>query len=711
MSPDTPTDYLARRRHLMRLYVSKAFLLLFLPILIINSISSFAGEDSEFSGGVSMVSEDAQDDGGIFTFFAIPILYPYFDWQRTRQIIRLRKPAPAMSIPDPIVAQFQDQDPFMHAEPFLMSPLIPDKVDALGRKVIVLGHGDESFPHHVQDISMVNFGLVGGLSFQDGETFILQYNAVAKLKYVRSFSTSRSAEDYPTALKMKRLDWPKKAEDFNSWDNGDSIDRRAIMGVGLYAGVSAILPDIRAGGVLVGDWHVVFTKVDEFLIRGSFTREGGIGFTARLQPVPLTKVEGTKLKNFEGTLVYTFDISTEVGRVRLERALNNHIFIRPTSDDDSTSLLTKRTIKRTRNTRNLQAGIPVLARIRRSWHNEWFSSKLKNKNDNVKKSEARIRFSQSAKRHINLPKRNNKGKKLKYFLHHNTHKNKENRGLAEWNQHKADGKEFTKLSLIVDITYRNDKVLVKEINDYNKSLSKRVGLNDFFLDLNFTKQKKLKKSELKAMADDSDSNSTTSTIDSDSSTSERDPRNYREVEDKNKLIGYVELSYHLAVGTTPLLEIIEKAHNDKHLFDETNNEIIFDYFYTKKDPHKICRGRHLPYNWCVNFVKFKTKRATDKIAHHLRKIKKPSKISRKSISSRLFNISKLASESQFTLGSFVSVLPENPKGYGIYKIRGEKFLSERFIVDPKNQRQTTNEAAHDAFDPYNNLDDEDYDMF
>ncbi len=683
-----------------------------------------AGGDSEFTcehDGISEIDADAaDDDGGFPSFFALPAAYVYGDFKKLREVERLRKPADAMSVYDPD-EPLQGQDDISISEAPIA--VAPPELDSFGRQIIKLEHGDESHPHRVRDHSMLNLVLIGGISFQDGETYVLQYNAIAKLMYTRGKWSTRSADDYQSAIKMKNLSWPEKAEDFNDWANGDHIERRAIMGVGIYAGVSAIIPDIRAGGVLVGDWHLVFTKVDRKNIRASFTREGGVGFSARFQAVPLTKIEGSALKNFEGTLVYNFNISTELGRKRLERALAGHIFIRPESNDDDVTKLTERKIQRTRKSRKAQAGVPVGGLYRIAKHTDKFSSDLKTRNGNLKRTEVQTHHRQTAWRHLNLPKHNTKGKKLKYFLHHNYLKDVENQGFAEWNRNKSDDKKFTKLMLVVDISYNNDKVKVKALNHYNKELSKRVGLNDFDIDLNFTKQKKLSKSERKKIAhgesldssnsslssDDSDASSASSSLKSSNSSNKEIPQ-YREVEDKNKLIGFAKTSYHLKVGTEPLLAIINQAAEDKHLFDKTNNELIIDYFYVKNDPHGICRDRHIPYDWCVNFVKYTTKRTTDKIAHHLRKLKKIESKSRTSFSGRLLKVSRLCSKNQFVLGSFVSMLPERKNGYGIYRIKGEQFLAERFKVDPKDQRKLTNELdTQDPDSPFNNLPDEDLD--
>ncbi|OPZ23946.1 MAG: hypothetical protein BWZ03_00338 [bacterium ADurb.BinA186] len=545
--------------------------------------------------------------------------------------------------------------------------------DKYNREIITLDPGSCDNPYLVQDHGILNLGLLAGVSFVDGHSYVLQYNALAKAFYTNGSWSERMAPNHDQAKNLKKLKTPKKAKHFDTWDNGDDMTLNGAMSVALYVGVSVYAADTRLGAILGGNWTKHITKVDENLVRIAFTREGGIGITGRIQPLPLTKMEASELKNWQGTLTYDFDRSTEEGRKSLKHALKNKIFVKQDSDNDNVTLLTQRTMGRKKFARNLQAGIPFIVRLRSSWHTVKMKQATKNeRNDRVTKLASKGYMKQKAYRYINLPK-TNKHKKWKHFKYTNYHYNKIAEGTAKTVKNDIT-KEIRRsdIRLSMEISFNHDKVKVEKVNKYNKIIAKKVGINDFVIDTGYKKKKQ---------------------------------------------IGYSGLTYRLNVNTLALNDIIAKAVADKHLFDEPATTLINTYFKDKNDPHSICRGTLTNRRLCIALIKLNTKRKLNKIAADLRKLNKPKIIKSKSSSSTILaKISRRLRTNQFVLQSFIIMLPENPKGYGTFEIEGERYLGKKFIVDPNNQRQ----ILDPMYDPNDDLlfdrndalmRDEDYDMF
>lgn len=656
---------------------------------------SFSGSESH--GDFDFDGNDNNDGGaGGFEIFGLPILLPYADYRKGRKLIMLRPGIPTFVAAVPLVkpmakplyvkGKFLSQDQLVSIDNELLPPpvelmeenkqepqveLVPDS-DKYGRRIVHLDHGSCDNPFLVQDHSTFNIGLLAGMSFVDPNSYVVQYNVLMKAMFTSSGNSERLASNHNDAKDMKKLKTPTKPKHFDKWEPGDNLRESGMMAVALYAGVSVVSPDVRAGGVLIGKWTKDIQKLDENLVRVAFTRGGGFGITGRIQALPLTKIEGTALKDWDGTLVYTFDRSTEEGRKALKNALHNKVIVAQDSDEDNVTLLTRRATKQKKISKNLQGGIPFLVRGRMSWHQVKMSQSTANQRNGKQNNIAsKGYFKQRAYRHINLPK-TNKHKKWKHFAYTNQHYNKIAEGTARVikNQEEKTVKR-SDLRLAMEISFSNDKVKVKKVRKYNKRIGERVGVNDFVIDTDYKKKKQ---------------------------------------------IGYVGISYKLLVNTPALKHVIDEAVEDKHLFDMVANDLIDTYFDKKDDPHSICRGTLKNKNLCVALIRFNTKRKLDKISSDLRKLHKSKIIKSKSKSSTLLaKISRRLRTNQFVLQSFISKLPPNPNGYGTFSIEGERFLGKKFIVDPNNQREIVDDInpdddlmfdVNDAF-----MRDEDYDMF
>lgn len=681
----------------MRLLLPKEFLLSFLAFFLCISSPLLSG-GSESHGFDDFEGEEGGDNGGLDLFFlGVPVLLPYADGRQGRKLIQLHPRMPTYSINSPLLVdpvpkkgmplvqgQFEaipehqdilslplDQDLEINSNDEIPKNQIP--LDKYNREIITLDHGSCDNPYLIQDHGILNLGLLAGVSFVDGYSYVLQYNALAKAFYTNGSWSERKAQNHDEAKNLKKLKTPTKAKHFDDWENGDDMTLNGAMSVALYVGVSVYAADTRLGATLAGNWTKHITKVDENLVRIAFTREGGFGVTGRIQPLPLTKMEASGLKNWQGTLTYNFDRSTEDGRKSLKHALNNRIFVEQDSDNDNVTLLTKRSMGRKKIARNLQAGIPFIVRLRSSWHTVKMEQETKiERNDRKTKLASKGYLKQKAYRYINLPK-TNKHKKWKHFKYTNYHYNKVAEGTAKTVKNNIT-KEVRRsdIKLAMEISFNHDRVKVKKVNKYNEKIAKKVGINDFVIDTGYKKKKQ---------------------------------------------IGYSGLTYRLNVNTFALNNIIDQAVENKHLFDEPSLDLINTYFQDKNDPHSICRGKLTNRQLCIALIKLNTKRKLNKIAADLRKLNKPKIIKSKSSSSTLLaKIARRLRTNQFVLQSFIVMLPENLKGYGTFEIEGERYLGKKFIVDPNNQRQ----ILDPMYDPNNDLlfdekdalmRDEDYDMF
>lgn len=613
----------------------------------------FCGEDSESGNNADEQSDDF--DGVGIEIFGIPILFPYADYHRGRKLIQLPASLPPYVANNiEIVSKQVDID---NQNEDIIKPIETEFFfDEYNRKIYKLDHGNPANSYLIQDHGTLNIGILAGISFMDTQSYVLQYNALARFLYTSGGWSERQASNYDDAKNLKQLKTPTKPKHFDSWNNGDDMRINGSMAIAIYAGISAYITDIKAGGILAGNWAKHITKLDENLIRIAFTKEGGFGLIGRIQALPLTKIEGKTLKDWEGTLVFDFDRSTEDGKKALKDALNNKIILKQKTDEDNITLLTKRTSARKKKSRNLQIGMPFVARARKSWHKVNMTQEIINERNKQKtKTASKGYMKQKVYRHVNLPK-TNKHKKWKHFTYTNFHYNKINEGLAKTNKNYITKKvKRSEMKLSMEISFTHDRVKIKKVNDYNKKISKKIGINDFVIDTGYYKKEQ---------------------------------------------IGYAGLTYKLNIGTDALNYIIEQAVEDKHLFSAIYLHLINTYFIDKKDPHGICKGKLTNRNICIGLIKLNTKRNLNKISADLRKLSKDKYIKSKSASSSILaNISKKLRANQFVLQSFISLLPEKASGYGTFEIEGERFLGKKFIVDPENQK----EVFDNMYDPEDDI--------
>ena len=459
------------------------FLYIFLILFTCYLPPLFCGGDSESGDGFD--NEDDDVDGTGIEIFGIPILFPYVDYHRGRKLIQL---PPKLA---PFVPIFEKDNLLSKINKEVSDDKIPDPeiLDEYNRKIYSLNHGDPNNPYLILDHGTLNIGILGGISFSDTQTYVLQYNLLAKIFYTSGGWSEREADSYNEAKNLKQLKVPSKAKDFDSWNNGDDMYINGSMVISIYAGISAYIADARAGGILMGNWSKHITKLDNNLVRIAFTKEGGFGVAARIQALPLTKIEGKKLKDWEGTLVFDFDRSTEDGKKALKHALNNRILLKKQdTDEDNVTLLTTRTSGRNKSSRNLQIGMPFIARARASYHKINISQETINERNNKKTTIASKGYmKQKAYRYVNIPK-NNKDKKWQHFTYTNFHYNKISEGCAKVVKNDTT-KEIKRsdIKLAVEISFTHDKVKVKEADDYKKDIAKQVGINNFVIDLGYEK--------------------------------------------------------------------------------------------------------------------------------------------------------------------------------------------------------------------------------
>jgi hypothetical protein len=664
-----------------------------LLLAFLSSTLSPVYSGSESQDDMHDDGDDGGADGGGLDILGIPMIYPWLDGYGVREIQQYPAPVDTYTIEDPacippvippkdkLCSQADDaidQDyyqpaPIADEELKELStaqnppePTVP--VDKYGRKIITLDHGSEDNPHMVRDKRVINAGLFAGVSFIDPNIYFIQYNGGVRFSGTTASFAEQIAENYAQARKIKHLKIPTKPRHFDKWDNGNDMLLKGSMAVALYAGVSAVISDVRAGVRVEGLWTKHITKLTESLIRISFTREGGVGGTGRIQPVPLSKAEGNALKHWEGTQVYTFDRSTKEGRKQLKHALNNRIIINQKTDNDNVTLLTDRSTSLQKISHNLQTGIPFTIRLRASSHRIKMSQQIENKRNKNKTKIARHgHLKQTAVRYVNIPK-TQKGKNWEDYPHTSYVHNKISEGSAKVVKNKYTNKvKRSEIRLAVEVSFVRSKVKSKHVDSYNRSIAKRVGINDLDIKTGYK---------------------------------------------KNKTIGYAAAIYKLNVKTAALNHIIERAMENKHLFDEPASQLFKTYFKDKHDPHSICRGTLTNRRMCIQFIKLNTKRKLDKIAHDLRQLNKEKNIKSKSASSTfLANIARRLRTNQFVLQSFITQLPPNIRGYGTFEIKGEKFLGKKFIVDPDNQRESLGDT-HELFERYKtDLIDDEYDMF
>lgn len=556
-----------------------------------------------------------------------------------------------------------------------------------GRQVITLEGGSPDNPYQVCDHGLFYLGALIGISFVEPHSMV-QFNAMSKWKLTTSNASARRAKNYDEGIRRKGAKLPKKVKHFDEWETGDWVRRNGSFSVAFYVGVSYFAPDARVGVVSEVVKSVHYQKLSPEHIRVSITKEFGGGVIARAQALPFQKIEAKDIGSRERSYVYLFDLTKEDERKALDDLVRRNVLFAGSeayhaAKEDHATLLTSRLIKRHRSTFTpVQIGVPLLARARMTWHVDRYRTAITTHRGETKYHfTAKAHYKQKTYRHKNFKKNrgSHKGKKWRHYMDKHQSYNRGYQGgvvkpviRKEPDEQlkqilKAGGvkqlPELTQAPIVAEpakvrpryqryiqmqLSFTNDRVQAKLVNSYLKKFLRKVGVNDYMVDVGYRK---------KAM------------------------------------IGYAELRWDLRVGPNAVNQIARDAVQDKFLFKQTANELIDNYFSKhdgiKNDPHNICRAFYTNTKLCTKMVRVKTHRALRAISNKLRALEKEkiAKSSKKS-AELLSDIAKLLSTNQFVLHTFILKLPKNIDGYGRLQIFGERFLGREFNTDPgQNMRQ------------------------
>ena len=634
--------------------------------------------------GISPIFAGTDDDDGDHNgwdlsigggLMAVPIFWPDFDYHRGRAPIQL--PGTTTPAALPLAKQVSQQEQLLGSQTDLVDqpqqnkpsfPQVSEKpaLDIYnGKQVVHLEHGTKNNPYLVYDQGLVHLGALVGATFVHPPTF-LQATVLTKLQWTRGEWAHRYAENHEAASKMKWAKTPKKVSDFETWEIGDWTRKNGISGFTIYAGVAVMATDARAGGITRGIWSRTIQKVGETLIRISLTRETESGPIARVQALPMTKMETREVSNTEDTRVYLFDLTKEDDRKAVELVLDKNMLPAKSLADDLAedgmgTLLTTRQIKRERNTDTpFSIGIPFLARARWAKHKDSAASTITNHRDDTATTiTSKAYLHQTMHRHVNAPKKN-KGKKWKYFMHSHQHYNRSYAGIAAVKTNQGDKNSVAARTrhLDVQILFSHDNAKVEKFNKYAERISRKIGLSDVLLDTDY----------------------------------QTDAR-----------IGFVQIVYKLKVGNDALRQLIEDNANEE-LFTERAHEMIDDYFFIEHDPHSLCDfSDSMVRLRCIEDARKDAIKSLAKIEKYLLKLYQDDvEASDEQTARYLAKIARELSTSHFVLQTFLLSLPEKENGYGRLEIYGEQFLAKRLAVDPRVNHKV-DLAAEDVLEEENNI--------
>lgn len=573
----------------------------------------------------------------------------------------------------------------------LLNPRIDEKY---GRTVITLEGGSPDNPYQVCDRTMFYVGALIGVGFVEPHSWV-QFNAISKWKYTRSKATFRSFDNYDDAIRVKKLKYPEKVEDFDTWKSADWLRRNGMVSLSASLGISYFLPDVRAGAL--GEYEVSarFEK-DGKLIRVSLTYEVNIGAIARAQIVPLQKAEAKDQGVYENTRVYVYDLTKDNERNDLDDLVRRNILrTRNAADKDvkdgDATLLTTRIIKRHKSTFTpLQVGFPIIVRAHKTWKIDRYQTKITTKSGIDYKFRAKAHYVNTTFRNLNFKKfrGSHKGKSRRHFTHHHREYNRgfqggvvkpprfkgddhklqmvvKSDGSFHYVERKRTDEEMQRFRnqryIQVQYHYFNDRVDAKTVNSYVKKFNKKVGVNHYMVD-----------------------------------------SGYR----SNAEIGDATVRWDLRVGPNAIDYItknIVESDNYKHFFKPTANELINEYFAKrtdgfKNDPHKICRSRVKHTEACIWLVRHKTQRTLVSLAKKLKRLEKESIVKSSSKTTEILaDIAKDLGTNQFVLQAFLFELPPNLDGYGRLQVFGERILARRFNTDPgKKMREVGTSSWSDV---------------
>lgn len=648
--------------------IRKFFLLLMAIFSMSIVLPIFAGDDDDFD-------LDGGFDGIPIVGYPVPIFIPYLDGHSGRALVQM--PAPVAAAPIALqakpVAKVEQEEPLQEkgaveeqaaaedqataqeeAQVFPHETKKPMSDPKFNRQVVTLDHGCPNNPYQVCDHGLFHLGALVGAGVVEPHSGV-QGNLISRWQKAKGKWSHRWAHSYDDAKKMKWGKTPKKAKDFDTWEIGDWMRKNGIADLTVYGGVSWATADVRGGGLVQGTWSRHIQKLGKNLIRVSFTKEKGVGGTARVQALPLEKTEGKKVKNFEESKVFLFDLQNKEERKALKAVLKKRVLrggkrAKKLAEKNGATMLTSRKIKRSKDTSTpFSAGIPFMVRYRSSHHRDKPVVKIVNhRNGNMTTIKSRAYLQQNMHRYLNF---RNKGKKWKYFKYSHQHYNRAFAGSIV-NFSTEDGVNAQKQNerhLNVQISFSHDRAKVKKVNKYVRKFSKHIGINDFVLDTGYK---------------------------------------------KGARIGYVELVYSLKVGPEALEQLVADAVSYNSLFTNFAHDSITNYFNTLNDPHNICRSHIKNRYLCIKHTRYKTLKSLKRIERNLRRLGDEKVMKSRSRSAKLLaKIARELSTNHFVLHSFLLALPRNDDGYGKLEIFGERFLAKKFSVDPGLMQSERNDVS------------------
>lgn len=587
-----------------------------------------------------------------------------------------------------------------------------------GRKVLTLPSASPDDPYVVLEKGLFYGGMLLSMTFIEPHTLI-QFNGMTKFKITSGNSSHRRADNYDDAIRKSWAKYPKKVKDFEKWKNGDWVRRHTSFSMAFYAGAAYFLPDARSGIVTETVRSIHYQKLDADHIRISITKEFGAGAVARISAAPFNKAEAKKLHNRERTYVYLFDLTKENEFKALEDVVERSIIFAGdeayhAAKHDEAVMLTSRLIKRNKSNKTpLQLGIPLLCRARTTWQTDKYRTAITTRRAGTEYFYiAKAYNKQSLYRHKNFKKYqgSHKGKAWKNFTDKHYHYNRSYTGgvvkppkiggidrpleivsqqnnnieLLQVRKRKATGNEKKVRYRYINIqrSFSNDRVTADDVNTFLKKFSRKAGVNDYKIDVGYK---------------------------------------------SSALIGYAEVRWDFRVGPNAIDIIVKKAVADKDLFKQHADDVMDEYFAekdgVKNDPHKFCRSKIIPRDFCIERLRKNTHDSLKEIAKTLRKLNEESiaKSSSKS-ASKLSKIAKILATHQFILQAFILAMPPNHDGYGRLQVFGERFAGKEFNTDPHRNMKELNsfsspwtdvqpdgseEADVGALHDYYNVDDED----
>lgn len=616
-------------------------------------IFSFYLAASSFSLAADSDDIDSYHDYDAVTESIIlsPIIFPIIDKHRGRRIIQQAPPEKCSKKCEKGYEKIDENQPSYPLQTATRMQHLPSGFkhedfdqhikDRTQRRIEMLEHGSVHNQFIVEDQNFLQGGLVLGGSVIDPHT-IFGDSFLNKVQGTLSYFSRRHVNNYQDAVHSRWRQTPKRAQDFSSWNIGDSLRKYGVTSVSLYTGPRAMTIDLRAGSMMQGMWSRTITKISDTQIRVSFSKEEEAGPKVRARLTHRQNFEIKKIHNRESAYVYLFDLTNPTEKDALELLLNQDILpgsdiAKDLADNEEALLLTNNKIERTRKAKTpLQGGIPLMVRVRyaRSVDENHVAS-FDYRNHNETNIAAKIITKNKMYRHINASRLED-NKSRKYFTHSHAHFDHTYRAaVTQFKNANNPLLSMTNQNLEIEIAFSHDNAKVRKVDKYFAAIASEVGINDFIINTGYK---------------------------------------------KNARIGYVRLAYNLMIDSKTINKIAKISHNNDDLFAKESQILIDKYFNKNNDPHEYCRSPM--HERCERNLREQTLDALKKIRHILAKINR-SNCEKNSQGNQkpLAKIAKLLTTNQFVLQSFIVALPSKKESYGKLSIVGTQLLPRSFNVD------------------------------